>query len=135
MAEVVAESYPTSLNIPFWPLMPLSRGHIHIDSSDPFKPAKITPRFLTDEFDQSVGAAVARRARDIFTNRAFTDIVENPYQSPPFAKNATDSEYLRWLRDTAGGASHWVGATAMLPERLGGVVDARLRYATMHHKG
>ncbi|KAJ4158368.1 uncharacterized protein LMH87_008897 [Akanthomyces muscarius] len=127
VAEVVAESYPTSLNAPFWPLMPLSRGHIHIASPDPFQYAIITPRFLTDVFDQGVGVAVARRIRNVFSNKAFDGVVENAYQSPPIGPNATDSEYLKWYRETAAGASHWLGATAMLPRALGGVVDPRLR--------
>lgn len=128
IAEVVAESYPTSLNAPFWPLLPLSRGHIHISSSDPFESAKIVPRYLTDEFDQQAGVAVARRVRDVFASKVFADVVENPYQYPPFGPNATDSEYLKWFQETANGASHWIGSTAMIPRELGGVVDSRLRY-------
>ncbi|KAM3531743.1 hypothetical protein MY4038_004321 [Beauveria bassiana] len=127
VAEVVAESKPTALDAPFWPLMPLSRGHIHITSSDPFQNAIITPRFLTDAFDQAVGVAVARRIRNLFSNKAFHGVVENAYQYPPLDLNATDSEYLHWFKDTAAGASHWVGSTAMLPRALGGVVDSRLR--------
>lgn len=128
IAEVIAESYPTSLNAPFWPLMPLSRGHIHIASADPFAPPKITPRFLTDVFDQQVGVAAARRLRDVFTNKAFDGIVADAYQYPPLGPNATDAEYLTWLQGAVNGASHWIGATAMLPRELGGVVDSRLRY-------
>ncbi|KAM3479632.1 hypothetical protein MY8738_005332 [Beauveria namnaoensis] len=127
VAEVVAESKPTALDAPFWPLMPLSRGHIHIASSDPFQNAIITPRFLTDAFDQAVGVAVARRIRNLFSNKAFHGVVENAYQYPPLGLNATDSEYLDWFKDTAAGASHWLGSTAMLPRALGGVVDSRLR--------
>ncbi|KAM3544037.1 hypothetical protein ARSEF1564_003030 [Beauveria bassiana] len=127
VAEVVAESKPTALDAPFWPLMPLSRGHIHIASSDPFQNAIITPRFLTDAFDQAVGVAVARRIRNLFSNKAFHGVVENAYQYPPLGLNATDSEYLDWFKDTAASASHWLGSTAMLPRALGGVVDSRLR--------
>ncbi|KAM3430313.1 hypothetical protein NHJ13734_007804 [Beauveria thailandica] len=127
VAEVVAESKPTALNAPFWPLMPLSRGHIHIASSDPFQNAIITPRFLTDTFDQVVGVAVARRIRNLFSNKAFHGVVEDACQYPPLGLNATDSEYLDWFKDTASGASHWIGSTAMLPRALGGVVDSRLR--------
>ncbi|OAA72300.1 GMC oxidoreductase [Cordyceps fumosorosea ARSEF 2679] len=127
IAEVVAASYPTSLYCPFWPLMPLSRGHIHIVSSDPFKEAVITPRFLTDVFDQQVAIATVRRIRNLFSDKVFDGIVEDAYHYPPLGRNATDSDYLEWLRDTADGASHWIGTTAMLPRALGGVVDSRLR--------
>ncbi len=107
--------------------MPLSRGHIHIASSDPFQHAITTPRFLTDVFDQVVAVAVARRIRNLFSSKAFNGVVENAYYSPPLGPDATDSEYLKWLRETASGASHWIGTTAMLPRALGGVVDPRLR--------
>ncbi|KAM3515328.1 hypothetical protein MY11210_001069 [Beauveria gryllotalpidicola] len=127
VAEVVAESKPRLLDAPFWPLMPLSRGCIHIASSDPFQNAIITPRFLTDTFDQAVGVAVARRIRNLFSNKAFHGVVQNAYQDPPLGPDAKDPEYLDWFKDTTTGVSHWIGSTAMLPRALGGVVDSRLR--------
>lgn len=127
VAEFIGESYPTILNVPFWPLMPLSRGHVHIMSSDPFQFPIIMPRFLTDEFDRQVAIAVARKSRELFSSAAFADIVADPYYDPPIGPNGTDAEYLTWTEKTAGGASHWIGSTAMMPRELGGVVDSHLR--------
>lgn len=107
--------------------MPLSRGHIHINSSDPFDAPKITPRFLTDAFDQAVAVTIARRSQALFATAPFSEVVADPYYDPPIASNGTDSEWLAWYKSTGVGASHWVGSTAMLPEELGGVVDSGLR--------
>ncbi|OAA41724.1 GMC oxidoreductase [Metarhizium rileyi] len=113
--------------------MPLSRGHVHINSADPFEFPVIMPRFLTDEFDQQVAIAVARISRQLWTSRPFDGYVDDAYHDPKIGPNGTDSEYLEWLRRTSGPSSHWIGATAMMPRELGGVVDSRLRvYGTQN---
>ncbi|KAK6544735.1 hypothetical protein TWF694_001420 [Orbilia ellipsospora] len=127
VAELLAESYPSVISAIFWPLMPLSRGHVHINSPDAFAPPAIMPRFLTDEFDQAVAIAVARRTRDLFNAPPFKNVVADAYLDPPISRNGTDEEYLAWLSKTTSGASHWIGTTAMMPKKLGGVVDERLR--------
>ncbi|KAF3912941.1 hypothetical protein ABW20_dc0104519 [Dactylellina cionopaga] len=127
VAELVAESYSSVLSAIFWPLMPLSRGHVHINSTDAFAPPAIMPRFLTDEFDQAVAIAVARRTRELFSAPPFKDVVADAYLDPPIGRNGTDEEYLAWLSKTTSGASHWIGTTAMMPRNLGGVVDKQLR--------
>lgn len=127
MAEFIGESFPTVLSTIFWPLMPLSRGHIHINSSDPFHDPIITPRFLTDSFDRDVAVAISRRSGSLFASEPFIDVVANPYYDPPIGPNGTDSEWLVWYKSTGIGASHWVGSTAMLPKDLGGVVDSKLQ--------
>jgi len=127
VAEFIGESFPTVLSAIFWPLMPLSRGHIHINSSNPFDHPIITPRFLTDAFDQEVAVAISRRSRTVFSSPPFSEVVADPYYDPPIGPNGTDSEWMAWYRSTGIGASHWVGSTAMVPRDLGGVVDSRLR--------
>ncbi|KAK9435440.1 GMC oxidoreductase [Metarhizium brunneum] len=127
VAELIAETYPAVFGAPFWPLMPLSRGHVHIHSADPFEVPVITPRFLTDQFDQQVAVAVARLSRALWASTAFEGFVDDAYYDPEIGPNGTDAEYLAWLKGTAGPASHWIGSTAMMPRHLGGVVDSRLR--------
>lgn len=112
----------------FWPLTPLSRGHVHINSSNPFQDPIITPRFLTDAFDQDVAVAVTRRSRSLFETPSFAPIIADAYYYPPIGPDGTDAQYLAWFQNTSLGASHWIGSTAMMPRQLGGVVDASLRY-------
>lgn len=130
VAEFIGESYPTLLSAIFWPLMPLSRGHVHINSSDPFDNPIVTPRFLTDQFDQDVAVAVSRLSRALFASAPFKKAVADPYYDPSIALNGTDAEWLAWFKNTSYGASHWVGSTAMLPREFGGVVDSKLQYVS-----
>lgn len=108
--------------------MPLSRGHIHINSSNPFDSPIITPRLLTDAFDRDVAIAISRHSQTLFASAPFIDVVADPYYDPPIGPNGTDAEWLDWVKNTSFGASHWMGSTAMLPRDLGGVVDPKLQY-------
>lgn len=127
MAEFIGESYPTVLSAIFWPLIPLSRGHVHINSTNPFENPIITPRFLSDSFDRDIAVTISRHSIALFASAPFSDVVADPYYDPPIGPNGTDSEWLELYKATGIGASHWVGSTAMLPRDLGGVVDPELR--------
>jgi choline dehydrogenase-like flavoprotein len=107
--------------------MPLSRGHVHINSSNPLDHSIITPRLLEDRFDEAIAVSVVRASRAVFASAPFQGVIADPYYNPPIGANGTDAEYLAWYRQTAFGASHWVGATAMMPRHVGGVVDPKLR--------
>ncbi|KAK3356839.1 GMC oxidoreductase [Lasiosphaeria hispida] len=127
IVEFLAESGSSTLYAAFWPLVPLSRGHVHINSSNPLDHPIIVPRLLEDPFDAAVAVAAARASRAVFASAPFEDIVANAYYDPPIGPNGTDAEYLAWYRKSMFGASHWVGATTMMPRHLGGVVDHQLR--------
>ena len=127
IAEFLADSGGKSLYAAFWPLQPLSRGHVHIKSSDPLEYPIITPRLLEDPFDAAVAISIARASRAVFTSPPFRDVVADAYYNPTIGPNGTDEEYLTWYRSQMIGASHWIGATAMMPKHLGGVVDHGLR--------
>ncbi|KAK6067103.1 Glucose oxidase 2 [Seiridium cupressi] len=128
VAEFIADSYPTVLFAAFWPSQPLSRGHIHINTSSPFSFPVITPRLLSDLFDQAIAVSMARKSRVLFANDAFEDVVQDPFYDPQnIGINGTDEEYLGWYEKTAYGASHWIGSTAMIPQELGGVVSTTLQ--------
>ncbi|THH04060.1 hypothetical protein EW145_g5799 [Phellinidium pouzarii] len=127
VAEFVGESYPGVLSAIFWPLLPLSRGHVHVNTSDPFVDPIIVPCLLTDAFDIRVATKVARASRTLFLSAPFHGIVSNAYEDPSnIVANSTDAEYEVWLKETSFGASHWIGSTAMMPRALGGVVSPRL---------
>ncbi|KAM7189607.1 GMC oxidoreductase [Rhypophila sp. PSN 637] len=127
IAEFLSDSSTGILLTAFWPLVPLSRGHVHINTSDPFCSPIITPRFLQDPFDISIAISVARAAHSVLSSAPFEGIVADPYLGFSAGPNATDADYLAWYKATMIGASHWLGSTAMLLRRLGGVVDSKLR--------
>ena len=129
VAEFVGESYPTVLTAVFWPLTPLSRGHVHIKSSDPFQDPIIVPRFLSDVFDQDVAVAVSRLSRKLFQTAPLSNVVANAFYDPStIGTNGTDAQYLAWYKSTSYGASHWIGSTSMMPQKYGGVVSPKLQY-------
>ncbi|KAJ7768631.1 alcohol oxidase [Mycena maculata] len=125
IAEHLSESYPAVMTSAFWPLTPLSRGHIHINSSDPFADPRITPRFLTDEFDVKVAVQVAKASRSLYSTAPFAPIIAEVVVDA-VAANATDAEWAAWYESTAYGASHWLGSSAMRPRASGGVVSPEL---------
>ncbi|KAI4294607.1 alcohol oxidase [Schizophyllum commune Loenen D] len=125
VAEVVGESYPSVMTSVFWPLLPFSRGHIHIKSDDLFAAPAITPRLLTDEFDVQVAVNIARKAQSMFTVWPFDSIISTAFLD--VAQGASDAIWEAWYKSTAYGASHWVGSSSMLPRAKGGVVNNKLQ--------
>ncbi|KAJ7035593.1 hypothetical protein C8F04DRAFT_1394688 [Mycena alexandri] len=125
ITELVSESYLAVMSSIFWPLTPLSRGHIHINSSDPFADPRITPRFLSDEFDVETAVKISKKARSLYRTSSFAPIISEVVVDA-VAANATNAEWGAWYASTAFGASHWVGSSAMRPRAAGGVVSPTL---------
>ncbi|KAJ7065215.1 hypothetical protein C8F01DRAFT_982101 [Mycena amicta] len=125
ITELVSESYPAVMTSVFWPLTPLSRGYIHIASSNPFAAPTITPRFLTDEFDVDVAVTISKKARALYRTSAFRPIISEVVVDA-VAANATDAEWAAWFKSTSFGASHWIGSSSMRPRSDGGVVSPEL---------
>ncbi|KAJ7626360.1 alcohol oxidase [Mycena polygramma] len=125
ITELVSESYPAVMTSVFWPLTPLSRGHIHINSSNPFDSPVITPRFLSDEFDVQIAVAISKKARSLYRTGPFQPIISQVVVDA-VPDNATDTEWAAWYKSTSFGASHWMGSSAMRPRASGGVVSPKL---------
>jgi choline dehydrogenase len=126
IAEVICESDSSALRTILWPLMPLSRGHIHINSSDPFARPVITPRFFTDDYDVKTTLYTAKKAQSMYQTDAFKSIFRAFNPNEP-GVDTTDEEWVAWLKKVSYGASHWLGTCAMMPREWGGVVDPELK--------
>lgn len=126
LIEIIGESYPAVFTTVFWPLLPMSRGHIHINSADPFARPRITPRLLTDSFDVQVAIKLAKLARSMFLTNVFSPLVADA-AADGVPLNASDAEWEKWLKESSFGASHWAGACAMIPRKAGGVVSPQLQ--------
>ncbi|KAL6875831.1 GMC oxidoreductase [Trichoderma longibrachiatum] len=98
---------------------PLSRGSVHITSATD---VAIDPRYFSHPLDIEV---LARHL----------GFVESIASAQPLAshlkavekRNAAADQAKEYLRQTAVGAHHFTGTCSMMPEALGGVVDAQLR--------
>lgn len=111
-----------------WNLLPLSRGSIHINSTNTALPPRIDPNFLQLPIDRYVQAAAAVRVREYFATSPLADIITGEL-SPGLAavpKDAgwRDETWDTWIKQGLSGNSHPVSTCAMMSRELGGVVDA-----------
>ncbi|KAH8666046.1 glucose oxidase-like protein [Tricladium varicosporioides] len=112
----------------FWVLLPFSRGNVHITSADPMVQPAMNPNFFLLDYDLEVQVAIAKWTRKFWASEPIGKYVTE--LSPGFATvpaNASDEVWGEYVKTNFGGNSHPVGTAAMMPEQLGGVVDARLK--------
>ncbi|KAL1597929.1 hypothetical protein SLS60_008417 [Paraconiothyrium brasiliense] len=107
---------------------PLSRGHVHINASDPYGEPAVDFRAYTNPLDIELGIESLKYTRRYLRNPRFAPLA--PVESAP-GLNVSDGDTAAleaYVRLTAGPTSfHASGTTAMMPERLGGVVGSDLR--------
>lgn len=105
---------------------PLSRGSVHVNGtslSGENQGAVIDPRFLSHPLDVEV---LARSLRYIEERIARADPLA-VHLKPHEAKFEDTEATKEYVRRTVRGGNHWVGSCSMMPNNMGGVVDARLR--------
>ncbi|KUJ20830.1 alcohol oxidase [Mollisia scopiformis] len=114
---------------PFWLLMPFSRGNVHISSRDPKVYPTINPNFFLVDFDLKVQMALAKWTRKFLATEPMKSLITAEV-SPGFTalpENATDAEWESWVKTAFSSNSHPLGTAAMMPRKLGGVVDGKLK--------
>ena len=102
---------------------PLSRGTVHIASSDPFASPAIDPRWLINPFDRQLMIAAMQLNQRILDTDPIQELMPS-YVSIPQDASADDLNAI--LQDSLGTEYHYSGTCAMMPHDLGGVVDADL---------
>jgi choline dehydrogenase-like flavoprotein len=111
-----------------WNLLPLSRGSIHINSSNPTLPPSMDPNFLQVPIDVYVQAAAAMRLREYFATPPLSDHViaeiQPDFETVPRDAGWKDEAWELFIKQTLNGNSHPVSTCAMMGRELGGVVDA-----------
>ena len=114
------------MTIGAWQSRPLSTGHVHAISDDPFEAPCIQPNYLNDERDQRVlinGIRLGRRMLETSYLRPFLDS-----EQVPGPDCRSDDEVLDFARRTGETVYHVVGSCRMGPaDRPDSVVDASLR--------
>jgi choline dehydrogenase-like flavoprotein len=113
-------------------LQPLSRGSVHIDSTDKTTQPTIDPKFFQFDFDGQIAVATARFIRKFLTTAPLSDIVNASTLNPSFElvpEDASDDVWLGWIKTKSSYQPnyHHLGTCAMLPRRTGGVVDNDFR--------
>ncbi|KAI1259766.1 GMC oxidoreductase-domain-containing protein [Xylariaceae sp. FL1019] len=126
-SEIAPGVYGDLLGAVYWPLQPLSRGSIHINSTNATVPPVIDGKFFQLDFDVQLAVATSKFIRKLYTTPPVADIIDLGTLNPGFdmlPANATDEQWVAWLKSSSISPNlHHLGTTAMLPKSMGGVVD------------
>lgn len=91
-----------SLAVAAHTILPLSRGSIHINTTDPSADPIADMQYLTSEVDIRAAVAAARRISLIAVTPPFSDLITEDalHQSGVPLVNATEEEVRKWVLDT-----------------------------------
>lgn len=104
---------------------PLSRGSVHLRSSDPLTPPRIVSNYLQHPHDARVLVAGLRQLREIYAQPAFKHLVTGEEHFPGVGVTSTEA-LEAFAREKGGTVYHPVG-TCRMGADSGSVVDERLR--------
>ncbi|KAK5123910.1 hypothetical protein LTR85_002106 [Meristemomyces frigidus] len=117
----------------YWGLMPVSRGGIHINSSNASAPAAIQPNYFMLDWDVKQLVGTAQKARSIANTAPLSNFL-SAETLPGLATvpaNSSNEIWTDWLKSAYRSNFHYVSTAAMLSQELGGVVDSdHLVYGT-----
>ncbi|EIM81801.1 alcohol oxidase [Stereum hirsutum FP-91666 SS1] len=103
---------------------PLSRGSVHINSSQSLAQPVIAANYLEKDFDTLTLLHAARLIINLANTTSLSSIVQN-ITSP--AGIQSDSDLVNYIKNTLAPGDHLIGTAAMGPQELGGVVDSSLK--------
>ncbi|KAH7311410.1 hypothetical protein B0I35DRAFT_452675 [Stachybotrys elegans] len=105
---------------------PLTRGTVHINSSNPLGKPIIDPRHLGNKHDLEAMVELAKLGRRIATSEPLRSLWVSEYE-PGMDIVQTDEEWRDYVRRGTFTINHPIGTAAMLPRKDGGVVDHHLK--------
>lgn len=107
---------------------PLSRGSVHISSSDPSREPIIDPKYLSHPLDMEVFTRHMRYLEVIAASEPFRSLLkENGRRRDPKSHLSDLDAAKDYVRTSSISMWHPTSTCAMLPEDRGGVVDNELR--------
>ena len=104
-------------------MRPFSRGSSHINSSNPFDPPRIDPRYGSNPIDTDILLESLLFNRLLLATAPMSQL--DPFQWAPPA-DADEAALRIFINNAIGTEYHPSGTAAMLPLSLGGVVDPNL---------
>ncbi|KAI5274962.1 alcohol oxidase [Aureobasidium subglaciale] len=103
----------------------LSRGHVHINATNPLGKPIIDPRYFSNEYDLQAAIAATKLNRKIAQTAPMKDIIAEEYE--PSAGIQTDEQWRNFALNHTLTIYHPLGTCAMLPKKDGGVVSPELK--------
>jgi choline dehydrogenase-like flavoprotein len=99
-AEIVLLPIGHSFSTEYWPLLPFSRGSIHIQSADAAQPPSINPNYFMFEQDLKTQVDVARYIRKAFTIAPLAELVGDEFGPgvEHVPEDASESTWERWIK-------------------------------------
>ncbi|KAJ7122340.1 alcohol oxidase [Mycena epipterygia] len=109
-------------------ILPLSRGTVRINTTDPSVDPVANVHFLTVDVDIQIGMRMARGIAQAAVTPPFSDLISSTAlaESGVPGPDATDEEVRDWVLATYTPGIHFVGSNSMMPKELGGVVSPEL---------
>jgi choline dehydrogenase-like flavoprotein len=147
-AEIVLLPIMDSFSAEYWPLLPFSRGSIHIKSADASAPASINPNYFMFNQDLDAQVDVARFIRKSFATNPLSTVVGDEVAPgmDNLPNSAPDTAWADWVKSSCmythcvlqnsslltedvidRSNFHPVGTASMLPRNRGGVVSPELK--------
>lgn len=104
---------------------PLSKGNVHITSQNISDKPLINPNYLSHPYDLQAITSLAKFMRKIASSAPMNEVWTQEYE--PGSAVQTDADWESFAKENTLSIYHPVGTAALLPEKDGGVVDAKLR--------
>jgi choline dehydrogenase-like flavoprotein len=101
----------------------LSRGHVHISSSNPFSPLVIDPQYLSNSADLDMLLSIIKYVRRLANTEPLKSAIVSTVTPDP---DANDDELAEHLKKGVDTIYHPTGTASMLPREDNGVVNPRL---------
>ncbi|KAL3435059.1 hypothetical protein BDV09DRAFT_195233 [Aspergillus tetrazonus] len=126
--EILTTALGANVGSAFFTLLPFSRGKVHISSADPAAYPAINPNYLMVQWDLTLQRKIAQTVTRFWETAPVSSVAGERVQLPgtDLPINATDDEWDAWVASSLSANHHLLGRAAILPEKLGGVVDNNL---------
>jgi choline dehydrogenase-like flavoprotein len=110
LAEILLAPSANSFVVPFWNLLPFSRGEIHIISSNPLDYPRINANFFQLPIDTYVNAAAAIIVRKYFATAPLSEYataeVSPNFTTVPADAGFRDERWAEWIKSVYNSNNH-----------------------------
>ncbi|KAJ6558142.1 alcohol oxidase [Mycena capillaripes] len=121
---------PGSQGLEAWSqsILPLSRGTVLINTTDPSVDPVVNAQYLTVDIDVQIATRMARGIAQAILTPPFSDLIASTALADAGVPepDVTDQQVKEWVLSTYTPGIHFVGSNSMMPKALGGVVSPEL---------